>query len=80
MKGSFAWSMLRQNPDHEVSNTLQSRSPRPIYSMMVCETSRKGSSRYPMAWHGVALDLPLMTVYLMKYGVPDYGDLKTFHT
>ena len=33
-----------------------------------------------MAWHGMALNLLLMTVYLMKYSVPDCGILKTVHT
>ena len=35
---------------------------------------------YLMARHGVALDRPLSTVYLMKYSVPDGGIPKTFHT
>ena len=33
-----------------------------------------------MARHGVALDLPLSTIYLMKYGVPDCEILEIFHT
>ena len=37
---------------------------------------------YPMAWHGMALNLPLITAYHMNYGmkyrVPDCGILKTF--
>ena len=28
------------------------------------------SNAYPMARHGVALDLPLSTIYLVKYRVP----------
>ena len=32
-----------------------------------------------MAWHSMALDLPLMTVSLLKYSVPDGGILKMFH-
>ena len=26
-----------------------------------------------MAWHSMALNLPLVTAYLMKYGVPERG-------
>ena len=33
-----------------------------------------------MARYGVALALPLMTVYLMKYNVLEYGILKILHT
>ena len=34
-----------------------------------------------MARHGVALDLHLATIYLLKYSVlPDCGISKTFHT
>ena len=35
---------------------------------------------YPMARHGVPLDLPLSTIYLMKYSIPDCGIPKTLHT
>ena len=35
---------------------------------------------YPMARHGVALDLPPSTTYLMKYRVPDCENSKIFHT
>ena len=31
-----------------------------------------------MAWHGMALNLPLMIVYRTKYSVPDCGSLKAF--
>ena len=33
-----------------------------------------------MAWHGMALDLILMSAYYMKYSVADCGVLETFHT
>ena len=35
-------------------------------------------SQYPMARHGLALDLPLSSIYLMKYSVPDCGVLRPF--
>ena len=36
---------------------------------------------YPMAWHGVALDrtTSLLTIYHMKYSVPDCGISRNFH-
>ena len=33
-----------------------------------------------MAQHDVVLNLPLMTVYLMKYSDREHGIFKTFHT
>ena len=33
-----------------------------------------------MAWHGMALDLPLKTAHLMKYIVADCVTLTTSHT
>ena len=48
----------------------------------ICQKlSSKGQNRnyeYPMAWHGVALGHPL-TIYHMKYSVPDCGISRTFH-
>ena len=32
-----------------------------------------------MAWHSVALDLPPLTTYHMKYSVLDLEILKSFH-
>ena len=29
-----------------------------------------------MTWHGMSLNLPLMTAYLMEYSVPDSGFLR----
>ena len=34
---------------------------------------------YPIAWHGMALNLPRSTTYHMMYSVPNGGILETFH-
>ena len=41
---------------------------------------KKAGPRYPMAWQGMALNLPLMTAYLMKDSIPDRGIPIGFHT
>ena len=35
---------------------------------------------YPIAWRGVALDLPLLTTYHMNDGVSDCEIFRIFHT
>ena len=35
---------------------------------------------YPVARRVVALDLPLLTMYHMKYSAPDYGISRILHT
>ena len=35
---------------------------------------------YPMARHGMALDLPLSIIYVVKYSVPDCEFSKIFHS
>ena len=40
---------------------------------------KKAGPRYPMAWQGMALNLPLMTAYLMKDSVADWGVSMSFH-
>ena len=66
--------MLRCPLEHDLPEHLSS------VSSITREAFLVKNPNYPMARHRLALALPLMTVYLMKYRVPAYGILKTLHT
>ena len=46
-------------------------------SLRVRKGVLKVTRPHPMVRHGMALDLPLSTIYLVKYSIPDYEFLKS---
>ena len=52
-----------------------------IIALRICHLLQIAAQlHYPLAWHGMALNPPLMTAFFHEDSAPDCGIMKTIHT